>query len=93
MGKLPALRSREAIAALEKAGFVLHHVTGSYHTIRHKGNLTLRVTGGGALQYLLEFPKASKPVGRAHRSYNLKAGGKNSEPSLEAPRPLSYIFV
>ncbi len=44
MGKLPALRSREAIAVLEKAGFVLHHVTGSHHIMRHKDNLALRVT-------------------------------------------------
>ncbi len=44
MGKLPALTAREVISALEKAGFALHHVTGSHHIMRHKDNLALRVT-------------------------------------------------
>ncbi len=44
MGKLPALTAREVISALEKAGFALHHVTGSHHIMRHKNSLALRVT-------------------------------------------------
>jgi predicted RNA binding protein YcfA (HicA-like mRNA interferase family) len=35
MGKLPSLTPRKLIAALEKAGFIVHHVTGSHHILRH----------------------------------------------------------
>ncbi|MGO9486756.1 MAG: type II toxin-antitoxin system HicA family toxin [Rhodomicrobium sp.] len=44
MGKLPALTARTVIAALEKAGFAVHHVTGGHHIMRHKNNVALRVT-------------------------------------------------
>ncbi len=44
MGKLPALTPRKVIAVLEKAGFGVHHVTGSHHIVRHKDNIALRVT-------------------------------------------------
>ncbi len=44
MGRLPALTARAVIAALEKAGFAVHHVTGSHHIMRHKGNAALRAT-------------------------------------------------
>ncbi len=44
MGKLPALKPREAIAAPVKAGFAVHHVTGSHYIMRHKDKLALRVT-------------------------------------------------
>ncbi len=44
MGRLPALTPRAVIAALEKAGFAVHHVTGSHHILRHKSNVALRVT-------------------------------------------------
>jgi predicted RNA binding protein YcfA (HicA-like mRNA interferase family) len=42
--RLPALRPREVIRALERAGFSLHHVTGSHHYFRHPGRPELRVT-------------------------------------------------
>ena len=33
--RLPALRSREVIRALERAGFFLHPSTGSHHYFKH----------------------------------------------------------
>ncbi len=42
--RLPALRPREVIRALERAGFSLHHVTGSHHYFRHPDRPALRVT-------------------------------------------------
>jgi predicted RNA binding protein YcfA (HicA-like mRNA interferase family) len=33
--KLPALNSRKVIKALERGGFVVHHVSGSHHIMRH----------------------------------------------------------
>jgi len=33
--RLPALRPREVIRALERAGFFLHHATGSHHYFKH----------------------------------------------------------
>ncbi len=44
MGKLPSLTSRKVIAILEKAGFAVHHSTGSHRILRHKDNAALRVT-------------------------------------------------
>ncbi len=42
--RLPALTPREAIAALRRAGFVVHHTTGSHYIFRHPRNRRLRVT-------------------------------------------------
>ena len=42
--RLPALRPRRLIRALERAGFVIDHVTGSHHILRHPGKPHLRVT-------------------------------------------------
>lgn len=33
--KLPTLKPKEAIKALMKAGFVVHHVKGSHYVMRH----------------------------------------------------------
>ncbi|HHW40529.1 MAG TPA: type II toxin-antitoxin system HicA family toxin [Syntrophomonadaceae bacterium] len=35
MGKLPVLKAREVIAALQKLGFEVDHVTGSHYILRH----------------------------------------------------------
>ncbi|NSW82031.1 MAG: type II toxin-antitoxin system HicA family toxin [Syntrophothermus sp.] len=35
MGKLPILKAREVIAALQKLGFEVDHVTGSHYILRH----------------------------------------------------------
>jgi predicted RNA binding protein YcfA (HicA-like mRNA interferase family) len=42
--KLPALRPREVLRALERSGFVVHHVTGSHYVMRKPGSPALRVT-------------------------------------------------
>ncbi|MDQ0285200.1 putative RNA binding protein YcfA (HicA-like mRNA interferase family) [Desulfofundulus luciae] len=35
MAKLPILKAREVIAALQKLGFEIDHVTGSHYILRH----------------------------------------------------------
>lgn len=42
--RLPALRPREVIRALERAGFFLHHTTGSHHYFKHPHEPGRRVT-------------------------------------------------
>lgn len=42
--KLPALKPREVIKALEKAGFYVHRQKGSHVHLKHKDTPKLRVT-------------------------------------------------
>ncbi len=42
--KLPALKPKEVIRALQRAGFFVHHTTGSHYILKHPGKLGLRVT-------------------------------------------------
>ena len=35
MNKLPAVKPRRVIRALQKAGFVIHHVKGSHYSLKH----------------------------------------------------------
>lgn len=44
MSRLPAVRPREAIRALERGGFYVHHVTGSHHYLKHPDQPRIRVT-------------------------------------------------
>ncbi len=44
MGKFPALSAREVLRALQKAGFYIHHQTGSHIQLRHHIKAHLRVT-------------------------------------------------
>ena len=41
---LPAIRPKRLIRALERAGFFVHHVTGSHYILKHPAKATLRVT-------------------------------------------------
>jgi predicted RNA binding protein YcfA (HicA-like mRNA interferase family) len=41
--RLPALKAKDVLRALERAGFVLHHVTGSHYILKHP-HKSLRVT-------------------------------------------------
>ena len=41
---LPAVKPRKVIQALKRAGFVVHHTTGSHYILKHPANATLRVT-------------------------------------------------
>ena len=42
--RLPSLKSREILRALEHAGFFVHHHTGSHAILRHRTDLSKRVT-------------------------------------------------
>ena len=44
MPELPVLRPREVLKALAKAGFFVHHQTGSHAVLKHRENPVLRVT-------------------------------------------------
>ena len=41
---LPALKPKNVLRALEHAGFVVHHVTGSHYILKHPAKKNLRVT-------------------------------------------------
>jgi predicted RNA binding protein YcfA (HicA-like mRNA interferase family) len=43
-GKLPILKAREVVRALERAGFYIQHQTGSHARLFHKSRSDLRVT-------------------------------------------------
>jgi predicted RNA binding protein YcfA (HicA-like mRNA interferase family) len=44
MNRLPSLKPREVLRVLERAGFALHHVSGSHYILKHPKKPTLRVT-------------------------------------------------
>jgi predicted RNA binding protein YcfA (HicA-like mRNA interferase family) len=41
---LPAIQPKRLIRALERAGFFVHHVTGSHHILKHPAKPGLRIT-------------------------------------------------
>ena len=41
--RLPALKPREVLAALQRAGFFVHHTTGSHCVLKHPGKPANRV--------------------------------------------------
>lgn len=41
--RLPALTPRTVMRALERAGFLVHHTTGSHYALRHPARPQLRV--------------------------------------------------
>ncbi len=53
-GRLPAVNSRRALAALKQAGFVVDRIVGSHHIMRHRDNpsrfVTVPVHGGRDLK-------------------------------------------
>jgi predicted RNA binding protein YcfA (HicA-like mRNA interferase family) len=42
--RLPAVRPKEVLRALGRAGFYTHHTSGSHHVLKHPGKPHLRVT-------------------------------------------------
>lgn len=42
--RLPALKPKQVIRTLERAGFFLHHVRGSHHIFKHPQDPTMRIT-------------------------------------------------
>jgi predicted RNA binding protein YcfA (HicA-like mRNA interferase family) len=43
-GRLPAIKPRVVIQALKRAGFDVHHVSGSHYVFKHPDKPGLRVT-------------------------------------------------
>jgi predicted RNA binding protein YcfA (HicA-like mRNA interferase family) len=41
---LPVLKAREIVAALERAGFFIHHSKGSHVQLKHRDRPELRIT-------------------------------------------------
>ena len=44
MSRLPALRPKAVIQALQRAGLYIHHTTGSHYVLKHHEKPALRVT-------------------------------------------------
>lgn len=42
--RLPAVRPREVLRALQRAGFFIHHTSGSHYILKHPDKPQLRVT-------------------------------------------------
>ncbi len=42
--RLPRLKPKDVLSALKKAGFYVHHQTGSHITLRHRDDPTKRIT-------------------------------------------------
>ena len=42
--RLPALKPREVLQVLQRAGFFIHHTTGGHYVLKHHSNPSLRVT-------------------------------------------------
>lgn len=42
--RLPSLKPKEVLRALQRAGFVVHHTSGSHHILKHPEKPSLRVT-------------------------------------------------
>jgi predicted RNA binding protein YcfA (HicA-like mRNA interferase family) len=42
--RLPAIKPKEVIRALQRAGFFIHHSTGSHNILKHPDKPELRVT-------------------------------------------------
>jgi len=43
-GRLPAAKPKEVLRALARAGFFIHHTSGSHYILKHPNNPQLRVT-------------------------------------------------
>jgi predicted RNA binding protein YcfA (HicA-like mRNA interferase family) len=44
MTRLPALKPKQVLRALQRAGFFIHHTTGSHYALRHQEMANLKVT-------------------------------------------------
>ena len=42
--RLPAVKPKAVLRALGRAGFFIHHTSGSHHVLKHAGKPHLRVT-------------------------------------------------
>lgn len=44
MNRLPPAKPRQVLRALQRAGFVVHHTSGSHYILKHPGKPGARVT-------------------------------------------------
>jgi predicted RNA binding protein YcfA (HicA-like mRNA interferase family) len=44
MPRLPVLKPREVLRALERGGYFVHHVSGSHYILKHPAHPSFRVT-------------------------------------------------
>jgi predicted RNA binding protein YcfA (HicA-like mRNA interferase family) len=42
--KLPTFKPKEVLRVLKRAGFIVHHATGSHYILKHPEKIGLRVT-------------------------------------------------
>ncbi|OFW33903.1 MAG: hypothetical protein A3J28_18565 [Acidobacteria bacterium RIFCSPLOWO2_12_FULL_60_22] len=67
--RLPSVKPRPVLKALERAGFFVHHITGSHYILKHPEKPTLRVT----------LPYHSKDLKRGTLQAMLKQAGLTAE--------------
>jgi predicted RNA binding protein YcfA (HicA-like mRNA interferase family) len=83
--RLPAVKPKEVLRALGRAGFFIHHTSGSHHVLKHPGKPNLRRVALALRDF--EFVGApSFGVGRAGLLSKLPSSGhekSNQEPDLE----------
>ena len=42
-GRLPSVKPKDVLRAFERAGFLVHHSSGSHHILKHRENPRLRI--------------------------------------------------
>lgn len=73
MSRLPSLKARQVIRALERAGFFIDHIRGSHHYLKHPEKTNL----------LIVVPVHNKPIKRGLLHAIIKDAGLSREQFLE----------
>ena len=71
--RLPALKPRDVLRVLKRAGFLVHHVSGSHYVLKHPGGPALRVT----------LPWHNKDLKRRTLASIIEQSGHTTEEFLE----------
>lgn len=71
--RLPAARPKEVLRALQRAGFFIHHVSGSHYVLKHESKPQLRVT----------IPLHNKDLKRKTVSSIIQQAGLTAEEFME----------
>jgi predicted RNA binding protein YcfA (HicA-like mRNA interferase family) len=71
--RLPAAKPKEVLRALQRAGFFVHHVSGSHYVLKHEAQPQLRVT----------VPLHNKDLKRKTLSSIIQQSGLTTEQFLE----------
>jgi len=97
MNVLPVVRPRQLIRALERAGFVVHHVRGSHYYLRHPQKSGLLITvpyhnrdlkrGTNPVAFRLRYLKAPRDIAvvKAAAERTKWEGRPSPNPSAMAP--------